>query len=108
LWQELGNLPMLNDNLNTLLRNRFWSGNYKNALEVAEKSLEVSHTTKNIWAQCWPRHLQGQIWFEYGEIDKAIDELEASVHLAEQANAPIHTKWYSADLCWAYIQIGAV
>jgi tetratricopeptide (TPR) repeat protein len=101
-------MPMLNDNLNTLLLNHFWSGKYKNALEIAQESLEVSRTTKNIWAQCWPRHLQGQIWFEYGEIDKAIDELEASVHLAEEANAPIHTKWYGADLCWVYIQIGAI
>jgi tetratricopeptide (TPR) repeat protein len=108
LWRELGNMPMLNDNLNTLLLNNFWSGTYKNALEIAQESLEVSRTTKNIWAQCWPRHLQGQIWFEYGEIDKAMDEMEASIHLAQEANAPIHTKWYSADLCWAYIQIGSV
>jgi predicted ATPase len=108
LWRELGNIPMLNDNLNTLLLNHFWSGKYKNALEIAQESLEVSRTTKNVWAQCWPRYVQGQIWFEYGEIDKALDELEASVRLAQEANAPIHTKWYGADLCWAYIQIGAV
>jgi tetratricopeptide (TPR) repeat protein len=108
LWRELGNMPMLNDNLNTLLLNLVWSGKYERALEIAQESLEVSRTTKNIWAQCWPHHLQGQIWFEYGEMDKAFDELEASVHLAQEANAPIHTKWYGAELCWAYIQIGAV
>ncbi len=108
LWRELGNMSMLNDNLNTLLLNLVWSGNYEKALEIAQESLEVSRTTKNIWAQCWPHHLQGQIWFEYGEVDKAFEELEASVHLAVEANAPIHTKWYGADLCWAYIQIGAV
>jgi predicted ATPase len=108
LWRELGNLPMLNDNLNTLLLNLVWSGQYERALGVAKESLEVSNVTKNVWAQGWPRHLQGQIWFEYGEIDKALDELEASVRLAVEANAPIHSKWYSADLCWAYIQIGAI
>ena len=107
LWRDLGNMPMLNDNLNTLLLNHFWSGSYKDALEIAQESLEVSRTTKNIWAQCWPRHVQGLIWFDYGEVDKAIDELEASINLAEEANAPIHTKWYAADLCWVYIQIGA-
>ena len=108
LWRELGNMPMLNDNLNTLLLNHFWSGKYKQALKDAQESLEISRTTKNSWAQCWPRYVQGQIWFAYGEIDKALDELEASVRLAQEANAPIHTKWYEADLCWAYIQIGAV
>ena len=108
LWRELGNMPMLTDNLNTLLLNYFWSGKYKNALETAQQSLDVSHTTKNAWAQCWPRHIQGLIWFEYGEMDAAFDGLDASVRVAQEANAPIHTKWYGVDLCWAYIQIGAV
>jgi tetratricopeptide (TPR) repeat protein len=99
---------MLNDNLNTLLLNLVWSGKYEKALEIAQESLEISRTTKNIWAQCWPHHMQGQIWFEYGEIDKAFEEFETSVRLAVEANSPIHTKWYSANLCWAYIQIGAV
>ena len=108
LWRELGNLPMLNDNLNTLLLNLVWSGKYEPALEMARESLEVSRTTKNIWAQCWPHHSQGQIWFEYGEVDQALAALETSVQVAREANAPIHTAWYNADLCWAYLQIGAV
>ncbi len=108
LWRELGNMPMLNDDLNTLLLNLVWSGRYGPALEMARQSLEVSRTTRNTWAQCWPRHLQGQIWFEYGEISHALDELEASVRVAQEANAPIHIKWYGADLCWAYVQLGAV
>jgi tetratricopeptide (TPR) repeat protein len=108
LWSDLGNMPMLNDNLNTLLLNLVWSGKYEKALEIAQDSLELSRTTKDIWAQGWPHHLQGQIWFEYGEIDKAFEELETSVRVAVEANTPIHTKWYSANLCWGYIQIGAI
>ncbi len=108
LWREQGNLLMLNDNLNTLLLNHVWSGKYEQALENASASLEVSRTTKDIWAQCWPHKMQGLIWFEYGEIDKALEMLEASVQVAKEANAPIHINWYSSDLCWAYIQIGAV
>jgi tetratricopeptide (TPR) repeat protein len=108
LWRELGNMTMLNDNLNTLLLNLVWSGKYERALGVAQESLEVSRVTKNMWAQGWPHHLQGQIWFEYGEFDKAFEELEASVRLAVEANTPIHTKWFGANLCLAYIQIGAI
>ncbi|MGD0878175.1 MAG: AAA family ATPase [Anaerolineales bacterium] len=108
LWRDLGNMTMLNDNLNTLLLNFVWSGKYEKALGVARESLEISSVTKNVWAQGWPHHLQGQIWFEYGEIDRALDELDASVRVAVEANAPIHTKWYGSALCWAYIQIGAV
>jgi predicted ATPase len=108
LWRELGNMLMLNDNLNTLLLSLVWSGKYARALEIAKDSLEISRTTKDMWAQVWPHHLPGKIWFEYGEIDKAFEQLETSVRVAVEANAPIHTKWCSADLCWAYIQIGAV
>jgi tetratricopeptide (TPR) repeat protein len=108
LWREFGDMPMLSDNLNALLLNFFWSGQYERALEIAHESLEISRTTKNLWAQGWPHHVQGQIWFEYGEIDKAFEQLEVSVRLAVEANTPIHNKWYEADLCLAYIQIGAV
>jgi tetratricopeptide (TPR) repeat protein len=108
LWRELGNMTMLNDNLNALLLSLVYCGKYEKALDIAKESLEVSRTTKNMWAQCWPHHMQGQIWFEYGEIDKALDELDTSVRVAVEANAPIHKKWYSANLCWAYIQIGAI
>ncbi len=108
LWRELGNMTMLNDNLNTWLLNLMWSGKYEKALGIAQESLETSRATKNIWAQGWPHQLQGQIWFEYGEIDKALAELEASVRLAVEANTPLHITWYSANLAWAYIQIGAV
>jgi ATP/maltotriose-dependent transcriptional regulator MalT len=108
LWRELGNMTMLNDNLNTLLLNLVWSGQYDRALDVAQESLAISRVTKNMWAQGWPHYSQGQIWFEYGEVDKAMKELEVSVRLAVEANAPIHTKWYGAALCWAYIQIGAI
>jgi tetratricopeptide (TPR) repeat protein len=108
LWRELGNMLMLNDNLNTFLLSLVWSGKYAKALEIAQESLEISHTTKNIWAQGWPHQMQGQIWFEYGEIDKAFEELEVSVRLAVEANTPIHSKWFGANLCWANIQVGAI
>jgi tetratricopeptide (TPR) repeat protein len=108
LWRELGNMTMLNDNLNTLLLSLVWCGKYERALGVAQESLEISNVTKNVWAQGWPHYLQGQIWFEYGEIDRALDEIDASVRIAVEANSPIHKKWYSANLCWTYIQIGAI
>jgi tetratricopeptide (TPR) repeat protein len=108
LWRELGNMTMLNDNLNAWLLNLFWSGKYEKALDIAQESLEISHATGDIWSQGWPRNVQGQIWFEYGEIDKGLDELEASVRLAREANTPIHVAWYGAILCEAYIAMGAI
>jgi tetratricopeptide (TPR) repeat protein len=108
LWRELGNMPLLANNLNALLLNLVWSGKYQKALGLVEECLEISRATRNIWAQGWPHHLQGQIWYEYGEIDQALDELGASVRLAEEANTPAFKGWYGAILSTAYIEIGAV
>lgn len=108
LWRELGNMPMLTNNLNAWLLNLLWSGKYEKALGLAEEALKLSRETKNIWNEGWPRQVQGQIWLEYGEVDKALDELEASVRLAEEANTPVYVAWYRSILCVAYIQIGAV
>ncbi len=108
LWRELGNMTMLANNLNALLLNLVWRGKYEKALGIAEENLQISRSTGNIWAQGWPHHLQGQIWFEYGEIDKALAELEASIRLAQEANTPAFAAWYGAILCGAYLEIGAV
>jgi len=108
LWRELGNMPMLNNNLNAWLLNLVWSGKYEKALGVAQESLEISLATKNIWNQGWPRNLRGQVWFEYGEIDKALDEMEESIRLAKEANTPVYVAWFGANLCWAYISMGVV
>ena len=108
LWRELGNMTMLTNNLNAWLLGLFWRGKYEKALGIAQESLEISRATKNIWNQGWPRNIQGQIWFEYGEIDKALDELEASVRLAQEANTPVYVAWYRSILNTAYLTIGAV
>jgi tetratricopeptide (TPR) repeat protein len=108
LWRELGNMPMLTNNLNAWLLNLLWSGKYEQALGIARQSLEISRATRNIWNQGWPRNVQGQIWLEYGEVDRALEEFDASVRLAEQANTPVYVAWYRATLCAAYIELGAL
>ena len=108
LWRELGDMPLLNNNLNAWLLNLVWSGKFEKALGLAQECLEISLATKNIWNQGWPRNLQGQIWFEYGEIDRALSEMEESVRLAREANTPVYVAWYGSILSTAYIGIGAV
>ena len=107
MWRELGDMPLLTNNLNALLLNLVWSGKYEQALVTAEESLEISRAIKNIWSQGWPHHMQGRIWYEYGEIDKGLKELEESVRLAVEANTPAFALWYGAILSVAYTSIGA-
>ena len=106
LWKELGNMPLLANDLNAWLLNLLWTGRYEKALPRAQESLEISQATKNIWNQGWPRNARGQIWLEYGEIDKALEELEASLQLSKEANTPVYVAWYGATLCAAHFSLG--
>ncbi len=108
LWRASGNMPMLTNNLIAWSLNLVWSGKYEQALGVSRECLEISRATRNIWSQGWPRQLQGQIWFDYGEIDRALEELDASVRLAQEANTPAFAAWYGATLCASYLALGAV
>ncbi|HTO99979.1 MAG TPA: AAA family ATPase, partial [Anaerolineales bacterium] len=108
LWRNLGNLPMLSNNLNAWLLNLLWSGRYEKALRMAEESISVSRASHNIWNEGWPHHVRGLIWFEYGEVDRALVELQDSVRLAREANTPVYVAWYGANLCAALASLGAV
>jgi len=67
---------MLSDHLNAIFLNLVWPGKYEQALEIALQSLEI---------------------------DRTLDELDASVRLALEANASIHTKWFRANLTTEYL-----
>jgi len=42
LWRELGNMPMLADNLVSTATNDYLSGEYEQALALAEETLQIS------------------------------------------------------------------
>ncbi len=106
LWRELGNMPMLSNNLNLSLFQLFWTGKNENVLSVAEEAYQISSSIKEVWNQASARNFQGVIWLDYGEIDRALAALEESVQLAAQGNL-VYEIWYRAILCQAYAELGA-
>ena len=106
LWRELGNMPMLSNNLNLSLFQLFWTGKNENVLSVAEESYQLSSSIKEVWNRASARNFQGVIWLDYGEIDRALAALEESVNLAAQGNL-VYEIWYRAILCQAYAELGA-
>ena len=106
LWQELGNMPMLSNNLNLSLFQYFWTGKNEKVLSVAKEAYQISSSIKEIWNQASARNFQGVIWLDYGEVDKALAALEESVHLASQGNR-VYEIWYRAILSQAYGELGA-
>jgi tetratricopeptide (TPR) repeat protein len=106
LWEDLGNLPMLSNNLNVALFGNFWAGRDEKVLSVAEQAYQISSSIKEVWNQASARSFQGQVWFDHGEIDKSILALEESVQIAAQGHN-IYEIWYRAMLCRVYGDLGA-
>jgi len=106
LWRDLGNLPMLSNNLNVSLFGCFWAGRNEKVLSVAEEAYQISSSIKDVWNQASARSFQGQVWFDQGEIDKSFLALEESIQIAAEGHN-IYEIWYRAMLCRAYGELGA-
>jgi len=107
LWRELGNLPMLSDNLaNTSIR-QFFAGEYDQALASAAESFRISQSIGNRWGQASSQLAVGQIHFDRGHPAEAIASMEAAIQLGE----PIGHSFallLRADLGWVYASLGAL
>ena len=85
LWRELGNLPMLADNLDTAAAGCYLLGDFDQAISLSEESLGVSQSIDSLWGQAHSLYTVGQIYLERGEIDQGIKALEDGLPLAEKA-----------------------
>jgi tetratricopeptide (TPR) repeat protein len=107
LWHELGNLPMLSDNLaNTSIR-QFASGDYDQALASAAESFHISQSIGNQWGQASSQLVVGQIHMDRGEPDNAIASIEAAVRLGEPIGHSF-ALFMQADLGWLYGMLGRI
>ena len=106
LWRELGNLPMLSNNLILSLFGLSWTGKNEEVLRVAEESYQLSASIKEVWNQALARNFQGLVRIDYGEIDLGLATLEESVRLAAQGN-PVYELWYGTVLLQVYGELGA-
>lgn len=78
LWEKLGNLPMLVDNLGTQAYGLFFTGQFKEAIPIALEGYRIGKSIRNIWGQTFCLMLQCFCYTELGQFDQAIrvgDEL---------------------------------
>src|SRR5581483_10532464 len=78
LWEEMGNLPMLTDNLNNsaIFSNRI--GDYPCARHETERAYEISLSINNAWGTSLARMVGGTTEFEEGDIQQALNKLRPS------------------------------
>ena len=62
LWEELGNLPMLTDNLTSYAEYKLLLGDVQDALDLARQAYEIGKKINNIWGQSFALSLQAQAY----------------------------------------------
>lgn len=72
LWKELDNLPMLVDNLGTCAEYLFFGAEFAQGLTAIFEAYEIAKSIHNVWGQTFCLMVQGFIYTETGEMDRAI------------------------------------
>ncbi len=74
-------LLVLADNLASLAVIHLISGDFKQALYLAEETLRIGRRTNDLWGQAYGHSLSGCVYREYGEAREAISAMEDAIRL---------------------------
>jgi len=107
LWRELGNLPMLVDNLSNSVLLELRDGHFESAITLSEQALHIARSIDNTWGRAGSQTYIGLVYVERGEPDRAIATMEEAVRLGEQVGHPAPIIATRADLAWTYGTLGA-
>ena len=105
LWRELGNMPMLGDNLQAMADGRFQAGEFDKSVELAEEALGINRSIVNRWGEAASLFALAPPLFERGEVSRSIDYLEEAVSLSEKGGLAAGG-FARAPLAWMYGQLG--
>jgi class 3 adenylate cyclase/tetratricopeptide (TPR) repeat protein len=89
LWRDMGNLPMLVDNLANSAWGRYQQGRLGEAIGLADEALRVSRSIESLWGQAYSFFTLAPFHLEQGAYVQAIDAIEQGIPLARQANFDI-------------------
>jgi tetratricopeptide (TPR) repeat protein len=85
IWMDLGDLPMLTDNLISTALTLYAGGNYEEALGKTREADGISVPLTLIWAQAYSSGVRGILLVETGRISDSFLEYEHAITKAEQA-----------------------
>ncbi len=107
LFEELGNLPMLADNLNNSAIFFNLAGDYKQGYADAARGHEISVTIGNVWGETLGDTGMGAICFERGEMAEALTRLERAYHLAVKQHLGLMLI-SATNLAMVYAELGQI
>lgn len=106
IFRQLGNKPMLADNLSTRSYQAAYSGDYDTAVASSTEALRVSVETDNAWGRAFSRFSIGHVYFDRGDWGAAIAGLEEALVDAQKAGFVAVLVGPRADLAWFYREAG--
>lgn len=105
-WREVGNLPMLADNLASLSESYYTAGDFDRSMEYANEGLRISQEIGNVWGQAYNHFVIGPILLERGEIDTCFKVLERTLNLSRDANFAAGVVTTHMLKSWVYTMFG--
>jgi tetratricopeptide (TPR) repeat protein len=108
LWQSLDNLPMLSEALMRLHWTHLVTGEYDQAITYAEEAYRLGVESHNIDAQALSHFMIGFVYWERGQIERALTAMEDDIAIAETVNSLTPLIGTRANLGLLYGELGDV
>jgi tetratricopeptide (TPR) repeat protein len=105
-WRDLGNQPMLADNLTSSGYLHLELGNYEIARDQVEEATRISLAIGNQWGQAYSGSILGPIYLELGEFSKSIETMRKAEQSSIESNSVFSKIILPALLAWTYAMLG--
>jgi tetratricopeptide (TPR) repeat protein len=106
LWRELGNLPMLSENLASSASVSRLAGNDQDALALAEEAYGIAQDIGNLWGQAYSLMIVYGIYLDRGELGRAMATMRECIAIAEPAGFIPPQATTRADLASVHAYLG--
>jgi tetratricopeptide (TPR) repeat protein len=106
LWRELGNLPLLADNLTNSAGLHLNRGELDIAVQFAKEALSTAHSIGNVWGEVYAEQVLSAIYVIKGNLGDSLPLLRDSITRGEQIGALFPVPVGYSFLSWIYAKLG--
>ena len=108
IWRQLGNTPMLVDNLSQAVLLHYHFGDFQAGQACAEEAIRLSDEIGNVWGQTNSRLYYGHILLERGELAAAVETMRTGIRLGDLSRHPGALVGARTDLGLLLADLGAM
>ncbi len=106
LWEELGNRPMLSENLTLTSMERLFQGDHRAALTEAEEALSISRSIENRWGQAYALISRYRAELDLGQVGAAMRSMQDCLEIGEGSGFTFAGVASRVDLARTLVELG--